>query len=139
MSNSTSGALDRNNPPHDCTGVISLGNDFRIAAQSGREQMLEIPFSTTEGLFEDIVKGPASDAIRALVHKSAILGPWCGPSSCRSPEDPATGNHGDTSSTPPGSGGWVIVLDDVTELLRIEKMAAWQEVARRLAHEIKNP
>lgn len=35
--------------------------------------------------------------------------------------------------------GYVIVLDDLTELIRAEKAAAWQEVARRLAHEIKNP
>ncbi|MBP7867021.1 MAG: HAMP domain-containing protein [Acidobacteria bacterium] len=35
--------------------------------------------------------------------------------------------------------GYVIAFDDVTELLRTEKAAAWQEVARRLAHEIKNP
>ena len=33
----------------------------------------------------------------------------------------------------------VVVLDDLTELIRAEKFAAWQEVARRLAHEIKNP
>ena len=33
----------------------------------------------------------------------------------------------------------LIVLDDLTELIRAEKFAAWQEVARRLAHEIKNP
>ena len=34
---------------------------------------------------------------------------------------------------------YLIVLDDLTELLKAEKFAAWQEVARRLAHEIKNP
>jgi two-component system, NtrC family, nitrogen regulation sensor histidine kinase NtrY len=34
---------------------------------------------------------------------------------------------------------FLIVLDDLTELIRAEKFAAWQEVARRLAHEIKNP
>lgn len=34
---------------------------------------------------------------------------------------------------------YIIVLDDLTELIRAEKFAAWQEVARRLAHEIKNP
>lgn len=33
----------------------------------------------------------------------------------------------------------LVVLDDLTELIRAEKFAAWQEVARRLAHEIKNP
>ena len=35
--------------------------------------------------------------------------------------------------------GHVLVFDDVTELLRAQRDAAWGEVARRLAHEIKNP
>jgi two-component system nitrogen regulation sensor histidine kinase NtrY len=37
------------------------------------------------------------------------------------------------------NSGFVLVLDDLTELLRAQKAAAWQEVARRIAHEIKNP
>ncbi|MDG4548924.1 MAG: ATP-binding protein [Candidatus Contendobacter sp.] len=36
-------------------------------------------------------------------------------------------------------GGHVIVFDDITHLVRAERDAAWGEVARRLAHEIKNP
>jgi two-component system nitrogen regulation sensor histidine kinase NtrY len=35
--------------------------------------------------------------------------------------------------------GYVLVFDDLTEMLRAQKSAAWQEVARRIAHEIKNP
>jgi two-component system, NtrC family, nitrogen regulation sensor histidine kinase NtrY len=35
--------------------------------------------------------------------------------------------------------GVVLVLDDVTPLIRAQKVAAWREVARRLAHEVKNP
>jgi PAS domain S-box-containing protein len=35
--------------------------------------------------------------------------------------------------------GCVIVFDDITHLLQAERQAAWGEVARRLAHEIKNP
>ena len=35
--------------------------------------------------------------------------------------------------------GTVLVLDDVTPIIRAQKVAAWREVARRLAHEIKNP
>jgi PAS domain S-box-containing protein len=35
--------------------------------------------------------------------------------------------------------GAVIVFDDVTDLIQAQKNAAWGEVARRLAHEIKNP
>ncbi|HWM68031.1 MAG TPA: ATP-binding protein [Steroidobacteraceae bacterium] len=42
----------------------------------------------------------------------------------------------------PGEGtdmGYVIVFDDITALLQAQRDAAWGEVARRLAHEIKNP
>jgi two-component system nitrogen regulation sensor histidine kinase NtrY len=35
--------------------------------------------------------------------------------------------------------GIVLVFEDLTELLKAQKVAAWQEVARRVAHEIKNP
>ena len=33
----------------------------------------------------------------------------------------------------------MVVLEDTSELLRAQKSAAWHEVARRVAHEIKNP
>ena len=35
--------------------------------------------------------------------------------------------------------GTVIVFDDLTQLYKAQRMAAWREVARRIAHEIKNP
>lgn len=35
--------------------------------------------------------------------------------------------------------GFVVVLEDTSDLLRAQKATAWQEVARRIAHEIKNP
>ncbi len=37
------------------------------------------------------------------------------------------------------SQGYVMVLEDLTELLKAQKANAWREVARRMAHEIKNP
>ncbi len=36
-------------------------------------------------------------------------------------------------------GGRVVVLEDLTELIYAQKMATWNEVARQIAHEIKNP
>ncbi len=36
-------------------------------------------------------------------------------------------------------GGYVLVFDDITALIQAQRDAAWGEVARRLAHEIKNP
>jgi len=41
-------------------------------------------------------------------------------------------NSGDTM-------GMVVVFDDLTDLEKAERMAAWREVARRIAHEVKNP
>jgi two-component system nitrogen regulation sensor histidine kinase NtrY len=37
------------------------------------------------------------------------------------------------------TGGFVLVIEDLTEVARAQKASAWREVARRLAHEIKNP
>ncbi len=39
----------------------------------------------------------------------------------------------------PIPAGYVVVLENATELLRAQKQSAWKEVARRVAHEIKNP
>ena len=36
-------------------------------------------------------------------------------------------------------GGYVLVVDDITQLIHAQRATAWAEVARRLAHEIKNP
>jgi two-component system nitrogen regulation sensor histidine kinase NtrY len=38
-----------------------------------------------------------------------------------------------------GIGGFVVTFDDITELLSAQRKAAWADVARRIAHEIKNP
>ena len=44
------------------------------------------------------------------------------------------------SGLPAGSGGgFVLVFDDITQLIHAQRATAWAEVARRLAHEIKNP
>ena len=36
-------------------------------------------------------------------------------------------------------GGYVVTLDDITELVAAQRTSAWADVARRIAHEIKNP
>ncbi|MGC2639626.1 MAG: ATP-binding protein, partial [Acidobacteriaceae bacterium] len=46
--------------------------------------------------------------------------------------DPGGGPNGQ-------SGGSILVLEDVTELLHAQRQAAWKEVAQRIAHEIRNP
>jgi PAS domain S-box-containing protein len=43
------------------------------------------------------------------------------------------------SALPASAQGFVVVIEDTSELLRAQKSAAWHEVARRIAHELKNP
>lgn len=38
-----------------------------------------------------------------------------------------------------GGSGWVVAIEDLTQLVQAQKLAAWSEAARRIAHEIKNP
>jgi two-component system nitrogen regulation sensor histidine kinase NtrY len=38
-----------------------------------------------------------------------------------------------------GGSGWVLALENSTQLVQAQKLAAWNEAARRIAHEIKNP
>ncbi len=45
---------------------------------------------------------------------------------------PLAGNYGPRS-------GYIVVLEDLSDLLQMQKLAAWREVAQRIAHEIKNP
>jgi two-component system, NtrC family, nitrogen regulation sensor histidine kinase NtrY len=124
------------------TGVISLDNNYKIRTiNKAAAQMLAIDYPAKKAGLENILQGPACDALRMLLHKSAVLGRVM-----REIELELSGKvlHVATTVTPltDSTGertGWVLVLDDVSELIRIEKMAAWQEVARRLAHEIKNP
>ncbi len=44
-----------------------------------------------------------------------------------------------TATKLPLNGGVVLVIEDLSELIAAQRASAWQEVARRMAHEIKNP
>ena len=124
------------------TGVISIDSNYRVLTMNrAAMQMLEVQGPVAEAGLDEVLEGPASETLRTLLHKSATLGPVV-----RNIELTFPGKtlHLATTVTffVDSTGqrtGWVVALDDVTELLRVEKMMAWQEVARRLAHEIKNP
>ncbi len=47
--------------------------------------------------------------------------------------------HAIALAGPGGIRAYVVVVEDITELEKMQRMAAWREVARRIAHEIKNP
>jgi two-component system nitrogen regulation sensor histidine kinase NtrY len=124
------------------TGVISLDGKCRIRTMNrAATQMLQVRDFDGDARLENVVPAEACEAIHALLSKSAVLG-----AVVRNIELTYPGKNLQIAATVTPlldtSGqraGWVVVLEDMTELLRMEKMSAWQEVARRMAHEIKNP
>jgi two-component system, NtrC family, nitrogen regulation sensor histidine kinase NtrY len=124
------------------TGVISLDSGYCIRTMNrAAMQMLQSRDSVTEAKLEEVLQPAAFETMRALLQKSSVLGTVVRNLELTFPGKtlqiaatvtPLVDNTGQRT-------GWVVVLDDMTELLRMEKMSAWQEVARRMAHEIKNP
>jgi len=55
------------------------------------------------------------------------------------PSPSLSGEPPDSANRWPGSSWFVLVMEDLSDLLQAQKSAAWSEVAQRIAHEIKNP
>ncbi len=128
------------------TGVVALESDMRIrTANEASGAILNFDLGAHTGEFLlDIAKGePLLEQFVdvAKVHLSAGETEWREQLVLRG----ETGRRVLTCActTLPGdednAAGYVIVFDDITALLQAQRDAAWGEVARRLAHEIKNP
>lgn len=131
---------------HLSSGVLTFGSDGVLrTANSASEHILGVKLDEQIGCeFEEI--GRAHEHLQKLVELLKAHGGknnevWqeqmvlFGPEGrqvlmCRGVVLPETTQE---------SGGVVVVFDDITNLIQAQRDAAWGEVARRLAHEIKNP
>ncbi len=128
------------------TGVVALEADMRIRTAneaSGAILDVELEGRAGENLL-DVAKGePLLEQFVdvAQVHLGAGETEWReqvvlrGETGRRILTCACTALPGEDGQT----AGYVIVFDDITALLQAQRDAAWGEVARRLAHEIKNP
>ncbi len=128
------------------TGVIAIENDGRIRhANDAASAMLDTDLTDAKGhqLEELIAEHPVLAEFMGGIeaHLAVDETDWREQISVQS----AVGRRVFVcaSTTLPAEdgepGGSVIVFDDVTALLQAQRDAAWGEVARRMAHEIKNP
>ncbi len=121
-------------------GVITLDADFRLrAANRGARAILSDDLVAAEG--QPLAAWPDHEVFRAAVAEGfAGRGDW-------QRQLETTAHSGapqillarGTTLPESSGGGYVIVFDDITQLISAQRTAAWGEVARRLAHEIKNP
>ncbi len=110
-----SAAVILQQPLAELVGVPLADWTRRLPALSGFAELVEESFATgRDGQWQRQAELAVSNHTRVLLMRGSRL-----------PGEPV-----------PGS---VVVFDDVTELSEAQRGAAWAEVARRLAHEIKNP
>ncbi len=131
------------------SGVITLDDDFVIRRiNTAAEQLFLSPLrkyrgQTLETLFSEVKDlAPLCTVVQPYLEESSeknkewqtevtlILGDVKHTIVCRGAVLPESMD---------GMQGYVLVFDDISEVIQAEHDAAWSEVARRLAHEIKNP
>jgi two-component system nitrogen regulation sensor histidine kinase NtrY len=126
------------------TGVISVGADAKIETiNTAARRLLDLDHEVVGRTVSEVF---ARDHLRPL---EALLGRMQAVSSEPAAQEIALVRDGRelhlAAAATPLQGedgafaGAVLVFDDVTPLIRTQRVAAWRDVARRLAHEIKNP
>ena len=130
---------------HLSSGVLVVDEQFRLRTLNGSAmQILDAPLGDMQGI-----------PLQEIAARYSLLRPFC-EAVIQAFEETSNsewqrqierlGKNGNQMLLMRGTrletaveNGFVVVFDDITHLLQAERQAAWGEVARRLAHEIKNP
>lgn len=122
-------------------GVLAFDAEFRLqAANRGASAILRDDLSTVGD--ERLARWPRHGALAAAILEGfrdrgsewQLQLDLAGPDSV-----PQTLLLRGSTLPEVGGGGYVVVFDDISQLISAQRSIAWGEVARRLAHEIKNP
>ncbi|MGH9689730.1 MAG: sensor histidine kinase [Candidatus Acidiferrales bacterium] len=122
------------------TGVVSLTSSGDVARVNHAVINILGEYARDARTLQDLLGEEASRAVLHLMRRSLRMG-----GASREIEMATGGRLVRTAVTVSSLGprrsnpGFVVVIDDLTDLLRAQKASAWQEVAQRIAHEIKNP
>lgn len=122
------------------TGVLSLDQNGSINRINPAGAAMFGERAVSAHSLAELLGEEASSEIQQLMRRSTRMGV-----ASQEMEFTSGGRllHAAVTVSSLGSGqsnsGFVVVIDDVTDVLRAQKAAAWQEVAQRIAHEIKNP
>ncbi len=122
------------------TGVVSLTPAGEISRINSAVTTILGEYANDAQTLQDLVGEEAARSVLYLMRRSLRMG-----AASREIEIASGGRLVRTAVTVSSLGprrsnpGFVVVIDDLTDLLRAQKASAWQEVAQRIAHEIKNP
>ncbi len=129
------------------TGVISFDSADRVTTiNQAAIQMFKLENADFSNFALSELVGPENRTVlEKLINRAKRIGHATEQTVLmREPADgsPETGESVPVALTVtalPDKNGVVIVIEDLTELINAQRASAWQEVARRMAHEIKNP
>jgi two-component system, NtrC family, nitrogen regulation sensor histidine kinase NtrY len=122
------------------TGVVSLNSSGEVSRLNSAVPAILGDSARDARTLQELLGEEAARAVLHLMRQSLRMG-----AASREIEVATAGRLVRAAVTVSSLGprrsnpGFVIVIDDLTDLLRAQKAAAWQEVAQRIAHEIKNP
>jgi two-component system nitrogen regulation sensor histidine kinase NtrY len=118
-------------------GVVAFGNDGRLAfLNDTARRLLGRESSGSVETLDELLAPPALAPLRSFVERAGGAGPR--------EETIKIGRrvleaHLAQAPTDSGGGPCIMTLEDTTALVAAERASAWEEAARRMAHEIKNP
>jgi two-component system nitrogen regulation sensor histidine kinase NtrY len=125
------------------TGVISVDADARVSTiNAAAARLLGLDRASVGQPVREVLGDPDLGPLRNLIDTAARQRTEAPPQELALLRDGREMHLAAAAGTllgESGASGAVLVFDDVTPLIRSQKVAAWREVARRLAHEIKNP
>ncbi|HMS09464.1 MAG TPA: HAMP domain-containing protein, partial [Pyrinomonadaceae bacterium] len=127
------------------TGVVSLDADGRVTTiNRAAVRMLKLETADFKGLELATMLGEENRrVIETLVSRASRIGHASDQTQLR-PENETSVDAVEipvaiTATALENEAGAVVVIEDLSELIAAQRASAWQEVARRMAHEIKNP
>ena len=122
------------------TGVVSLTSSGEVVRVNSAMVTILGDYARAAHTLPELLGDEAARSVLHLMRRSLRMG-----AASREIEIATSGRLVRAAVTVSSLGprrsnpGFVVVIDDLTDLLRAQKAAAWQEVAQRIAHEIKNP
>ncbi len=131
------------------TGVLSLDSSRAVIhMNSAVRRLLRLDESAprTERSLRDLFPDDVADDLNHQLRKADRMGTTTSHMEIVTPRASLNVAVTAASLDPPTASsngrprmGYVVVFEDLSDLLRAQKQTAWREVARRIAHEIKNP
>ncbi len=123
------------------TGVISVDDEYRVTRinRAARTMFSADHAETLAEIFSPDDLDTIGELLRVCVQEGTTTREFRLQTERTASESRGDGIQSAVIANRLSTGGFVLVIEDLTDVVKAQKATAWREVARQLAHEIKNP